>query len=366
MLITKLYRAWKNFTNLGDNPLNLTNRQCNFCKQMTAMPIANSIPNQSTYYCSYCRHTYSVVDGGDTVGRRKKNKRKQQSKGSTVTHKAAAQNQKVIDKSVVASTTDDSWEVKIDCVEACSKAPDSINIWFLPLAKRKIDALMKEYKNIEWLAYLLGPKGTRDVEDIFIPDQSISTARVDDVECAEFNELSVIGVVHSHHSMGHTFSGTDHDYINGNHDISIVVSHTGLAGQYRFKTPCGSYKIITASVRLKVNLDFNDEEFIESVKPKLQKKTYTTYGNYGAYNNDGFYGGWENQNNRSWRNNEPPAMVATPEEKTDFQTGDFLTDDELEDLRLQVEELDFSKELSLAQELELLEEVDNLDDKETN
>lgn len=332
------------------------NQECKFCKKMTAKKIQNSIPNQSTFYCSYCKHTYTMVD--KNMGRKKKNKLKNQKKQkSTVSQ--AAKNQQVINN----TTTEESWEVEIDCVESCSKAPDKINIWFYPLAKRKIDTLMKEYTNIEWLAYLLGVKGSRDVEDIFIPDQSISAARVDDIECEEYNNLSIIGVVHSHHTMGHTFSSTDHDYINGNHDISIVISNSGLAGQFRFKTACGAYKIIEVNVRLKVDLDFNDEEFLESVKPKLTKKTYTSYysgGGYGYGNGSYINGVWVQD---QWPAKPHQSSWQSKKNET-LETSSFLSEAERLELEAEVEELDFTKDLTLAEEMELLESVDNTDEQE--
>lgn len=334
------------------------NQECKFCKKMTAKKMHNSIPNQSTFYCSYCKHTYTMVD--DNMGKRK-NKKKNKNKSTT---SQAAVNQKIINK---ATAADDSWEVEIDCVEACSKVPEKINIWFQPLAKRKVDTLMKEYTSIEWLAYLLGKKDTREVEDIFIPDQSISTARVDDVECDEYNNLSVIGVIHSHHGMGHSFSSTDHDYINGNHDISIVISHSGLAGQFRFKTPCGSYKIIEANVRLKVVLDFDDEKFIESVKPKLTKKTFvaTTYGGYGGKYVNGV---WVQDGYNSWpaRPHTTPTPQPYVKETPTLETSSFLSEAERLELEAEVEELDFTKDLTLAEEMELLESVDNTDEQEVS
>jgi len=370
MILRKLFQACQSFINSGDKDMTQLNHECKFCKKMTAKKLQNSIPNQSTFSCYYCRHTYTVMD--ENMGKRR-NKNKNKNKGQT-TMSQAAKNQEVINKT---TTADDSWEVEIDCVTACSKSPEKVNVWFHPLAKRKVDTLMKEYSAIEWLAYLLGKKGTREVEDIFIPDQSISTARVDDIECEEYNNLSVIGVIHSHHSMGHSFSGTDHDYINGNHDISIVVSHSGLAGQFRFKTPCGAYKIIEVNVRLKVNLEFDDEKFIEAVKPKLIKKTYTSYTSYGGYNGyGGQYGG--RYVNGVWIQNQNPQQSGWPRKSWDdtdddtdddkknetIETNSFLSEAERLELEAEVEELDFTKDLTLAEEMELLNSMDSTDEQE--
>jgi len=297
-------------------------------------------------------------------------KGKQQPKNvvSVPTNGLAAENQKKINNTPIKSTTtpaaNDSWEVEIDCVEACSKAPENITVWFLPLAKRKVDALMNEYKNIEWLAYLLGKKGEMDVEDIFVPDQSISTARVDEVECSEYNNLSVIGVIHSHHGMGTGFSGTDNDWINQNHNISLCIAHSGIDGQFRYKTPCGAFKIIPVNVRLKVNLDFNDSEFIESVKDKLVKKTFTT-----TYYNNEYYPSYNRQNNwydsQEWDSKQRKWVPKGETLKDDDKINAFLSDEERAELEAEVEELDFTKELTLAEEMELLDSIDNEENQAT-
>ena len=175
-------------------------------------------------------------------------------------------------------TKDDDWEVKLDVVKECGKISDNgaSIVWIEPLAKVKIDALMGEYKSQEWLAYLLGNKEDMTVKDIFIPEQAATSVRVDDIECEEFNNMPVIGVIHSHHGMGTGFSGTDNAYINQNHDISLVVAHTGIAGQVRSKVPCGALMITDAKIKLKLNIDnFDKDKFLEKAKANIKKPTYT-------------------------------------------------------------------------------------------
>jgi hypothetical protein len=168
------------------------------------------------------------------------------------------------------SPADDSWEVDLDIVENCSKAcTNGATIWIKPLAKVKIDALMEEYPRREWLGYLLGDKETNTVDDIFIPEQVATAARVDDIECDEFNDLPVIGVIHSHHNMGTGFSHTDHTYINQNHDISLVVATSGIDGQIRHRVPCGALKISDVDVRMAFDIDWDKEKFIEKAKANI-------------------------------------------------------------------------------------------------
>jgi len=320
-------------------------RKCNVCKNMTAELVSYE-NNIAEYFCKFCKSTFagSIKEGNELMGKRKIKKGKNKKNTTSVS-------------SIVSSAADDSWETKIECVKECSKVPDKVNIWVHPLAKRKIDALMAEYKKIEWLAYLIGDIESKEIYDIFVPKQDISTARVDNVVCEEYNEIKPIGVIHSHHDMGHSFSGTDHEWINQNHDISLVISHNGIAGQCRMKTECGAFKIVDVDVKLKINIEFDDKKFIEKIKGNLKEKTYT-YNSYGSQtfgNGYGYgygYGNGYGYQGKRWVDDDEE------DEKS------FLTKTELDEIDKEIEELDFEKELSLAEELEMLNETKNPDDAE--
>ena len=178
----------------------------------------------------------------------------------------------------------DSWEVKIDTISECGKAPNELIIKIDLLAKMKIDALMEKYPNIEWLAYLVGNgEDPHRVTDIFLPKQTVTSTRVDDIECPEFNDLKTIGVIHSHHGMGTGFSGTDHEWINQNHNISLVIAKNGVAGQCRWSTPCGALKIIPVKVKvIYPEIGFDKDAFIKAGEEKIGEKKYVapvTYPN---------------------------------------------------------------------------------------
>ncbi len=178
-----------------------------------------------------------------------------------------------------AGQSGDSWEVKIDTITDCGKAPSEMIINIDLLAKMKIDALMEKYPAIEWLAYLVGDgKDALNVVDILIPEQTVTTTRVDDVVCPEFNQVPIIGVIHSHHGMGTGFSGTDHEWINQNHNISLVIAKNGVAGQCRWSTPCGAMKIIPVKVKVTYpDLGFDKDGFIKAGEEQINEKKYTTY-----------------------------------------------------------------------------------------
>lgn len=213
----------------------------------------------------------------------------------------------------------DGWEVKIDQVTDCSKAPNEINVSIELLAKEKIDKLMKKYPNIEWLAYLLGDKENEPyvVKDIFVPKQEVTSTRVDKIDCPEYNTLPVIGVIHSHHGMGNGFSGTDDEWINQNHNLSLCISHGGIAGQVRWRTPCGSRKIIKVKVKVKYpELDFDFDSWVKESSERINEKTYTY-----SYNSNYNYGQQPGRHNWNWSRNYNKVTNPIDQDKKKYPTN---------------------------------------------
>lgn len=185
---------------------------------------------------------------------------------------------------------EDYWESNIKVIERCSLvSPLTVKINIV--AKIKIDALMEKYKKREWLAYLIGDKEKNYVKDIIFPKQIATTAHVTPKEFPQNKNL--IGVIHSHHTMGHNFSNTDAEFINQNHHMSIVVSSTGYSGTIRTNTPCGC----VINVPLKIEIDYGvnvdivsfltevEGKMLEPEKPAITgpKYEYTPSLYYGSY-----------------------------------------------------------------------------------
>ncbi len=158
------------------------------------------------------------------------------------------------------------------------------------LADEKIKKLQSYYPSLEWLAYLVGKidheKQYVLVEDLVIPDsQRVTGANVYDVEYGWSDGKAIIGVIHSHHSMGAFFSGTDDAYINQNHDVSIVVStnqSSPIKGQVRIKTPCDAYVLaedLEFSIKYPKVLD--EKKFEKEFTSKIKSNT-PTYGYRGG------------------------------------------------------------------------------------
>jgi len=178
-------------------------------------------------------------------------------------------------------TNDNFWECNLDMVSSCSKVPDTVVVKISPLVKKKIDFLMEKFKNLEWLAYLVGKDFY--VEDLFIPDQVVSAASVNVSNNTVISDKPTIGVIHSHHSMNIGFSGTDDAYINMNHNISILVNHQRIESQVRVKTPCGAMKIVKGKVIVDLNINFDEKSFEETIDERIktsmniQKSTFINY-----------------------------------------------------------------------------------------
>jgi hypothetical protein len=214
---------------------------------------------------------------------------KEHTKGKTMNHKRYFTNQELVKMQEIESSFPggvtcqpgagagaDHWDSELETLSDCSKAPAKIKVWVTPLAKVKIDALMEQYPNIEWFAYLLGNGEDKfTVTDIHVPKQTITATSVDEIECEEFNDLPIIGAIHSHHGMGTGFSGTDHAFVNQNHNISLVISKASIAGQVRWSTPCGCLKIVDAVVKPKIEVDFDKKAFLAQAVPNIKKKTAT-------------------------------------------------------------------------------------------
>jgi len=228
------------------------------------------------------------------------------------------------------------WETEIDMVPSCSKAPETVDIFISPLAKDKIEYLMDKFKDIEWLAYLMG-EGT-NVEDIYVPKQKVSPGSVTDIDSSICNKIPIIGVIHSHHGMGNGFSGTDNAWINQNNDISLCISKEGINGQMRWKTPCGSLKIVKAIVKLKIDVEYDRKAFDKMIEENIEKEVYIFPKSNAKYVNHGSYYGLYDEDDFYSKNGE----------------GDYL------------DMLDPNQEKTLEDELKYLEESGMFDDEDVD
>jgi hypothetical protein len=175
----------------------------------------------------------------------------------------------------------DEWSNDLKIITKCEYAPSTFNVTFNRIVKNKIDLLMKRYKNTEWLAYLVGVDGALDINanepfiigDILLPEQEVTGTTIHVLK--PLHGKKIVGVIHSHHTMGAFFSSTDIEYINSNHKLSIVVSTTGYKAQVRWDSPCGSSVIVPANVGVAEEVLFDVEGFLSHANDQIIEKTIT-------------------------------------------------------------------------------------------
>lgn len=217
------------------------------------------------------------------------------------------------------------WDTGLDHIDKCPEIADREVVLTIE-ARDKIQAMMGAMGRIEWLGFLLGRENEDgwEVSDIFIPKQEVTSATAKPTGANQEPE-GTIGIIHSHHTMGTTFSGTDETHANGNFDVSLVVSSDMKFGATaRIETSCGRL----ANVSLKVLVYTKDNEFgdwAEKMKAeKIEEKTYV-YKSYSGYNDyDGY--SWDNWG-RKWPNNKDYKKNKDDDKKLDswLENGEYMS-----------------------------------------
>jgi len=191
------------------------------------------------------------------------------------------------------------WKCELPTVSSCglAKVP---TVYVEGRAHAKIQALLEEYDKLEWLAWCVG-EASEDaihIRDIEVPEQRVTAVTA---EAISLPPEGTVGVIHSHHSMGAFFSSTDHDTMNPNARVSIVVSSKGWAAKARVQVPCGHYYYADAQIVLLP--EEVDTEWLEEARKRIKQGTVISsttsksitsvddeyadyYGHYGAYLDD--------------------------------------------------------------------------------
>jgi proteasome lid subunit RPN8/RPN11 len=166
---------------------------------------------------------------------------------------------------------EEKWCSGLEIITKCS-VTEKAEVYVSRSARDKIDALMDEFKHMEWLGYLVGKiKGTKHyIEDMVIPEQEVTTASV---KVLGDPPSDCIGTVHSHHTMGAFTSGTDEEHLVGNHPVCMVVSDSKTIAKVRLDTPCGRLVAVDATVYTE-EIEKKPSPFVEDAKTKIKEKTF--------------------------------------------------------------------------------------------
>ena len=136
----------------------------------------------------------------------------------------------------------------------------------------KLRYLQDKFKDVEFLVYGNATKidnFSYVLDDIVVPEQVVGPVSVDNI----LTKGNYNCVLHKHPGNSTGFSGTDEQYINSNHDFSIVICNdsklNNINGMASIQIECGRY--------MKAKLDINvviptskDEAFIKSAGENIK------------------------------------------------------------------------------------------------
>lgn len=151
-------------------------------------------------------------------------------------------------------------------------------VYLEPIPRSKIQFLMKEYPNQEWLAYMTGRISEKEnifVEDISVPPHKEASGASAEAEPFHIPE-NCVGFIHSHHTMGAFHSATDQAFVDKNYPVSITVARkddslTFDAVSYQ-ETPCGKGITLKSSVKyVQPEPLFDKDSFLKGAKKNIDK-----------------------------------------------------------------------------------------------
>ncbi len=134
----------------------------------------------------------------------------------------------------------------------------------------KIKKCNEIFKDTEYSLYFNTEKineNTYRICEIIIPEQEVTSVSVD---YKEGNHA--FGVIHKHPAGLQSFSGIDNDYINSNHDMSVLVTDTSITGTARIKTPCGCIMQTELTILIEEIENPEISEFITQAKERIKEK----------------------------------------------------------------------------------------------
>lgn len=156
-----------------------------------------------------------------------------------------------------------------------------------PEVNECIKHAMSEFTSKEWSAWL-----NRDadgiISEIYFPEQITRSATVD---FEEDTNGEYEGFLHSHHSMGISFSGTDEEEVNSSFKYSILVKKPNDTIEYeavrKAKLSSGDFIVAECDVNVAYNQDIEwfKEQVEENTKePKQNNIGYNRLQHYPKYN----------------------------------------------------------------------------------
>lgn len=160
------------------------------------------------------------------------------------------------------------------CIEKCPHEDTKTKYLICGDAVLKLRYLQHQFKDVEFLVYGNSIKladNSYKLEDVVVPEQVVGHASVDNVV--------VVGtyntVLHKHPGNMTNFSSTDDEFVNSNHDFSLLIGSSDLKnanGIASIQLECNRYMKVKLDIDIVVPMS-KDEEFIKSVAKNIKLST---------------------------------------------------------------------------------------------
>jgi len=149
---------------------------------------------------------------------------------------------------------------------------EPIKLVFSEMQIKTIQKMDKEFE-LEFSIYFnVGESkdGSFRITEMWVPEQEVTSVSVDYLDPKD-----ACGVIHKHPSGMNVFSTTDEEFINANHDFSLLLVDGAIkTATARKKMPCGS--ILQIPVKTVIESKQNPEviKFVDDAKTKIKERTY--------------------------------------------------------------------------------------------
>lgn len=173
-----------------------------------------------------------------------------------------------------ASNNNSIWTIK-----KTEEIKESIECLIEKKAEKQIKALCEQYKDLEWLAGLIGyedQEGIR-ITEIILFEQEVSGAYVEltNKGSEDMAKTKTIGWIHSHNKMGVFFSGTDIKTSSFN-QVSLVVNNKfEIIGRTIIKTIWDKKVFVPLGIFTEKE-EKEEEPIIKEAKSLIKEKTIPT------------------------------------------------------------------------------------------
>lgn len=167
------------------------------------------------------------------------------------------------------------WTSELQVHKECPHKDVPVKLIFSEKQIKTIQKMDKEFK-LEFSIYFNieeSEDGSFRITDMWVPEQEVTSVSVDYLDPKD-----ACGVIHKHPSGANFFSETDEEFINANHDFSLLLVDGNIKiAVARKKMPCGSMLEVPVNTVMETIQDPEITKFVDDAKDKIKEKTFVQH-----------------------------------------------------------------------------------------